>query len=57
MGDSARISNGFLEKRIFKTIGNKMGKFRMLEEEWETKVDRRCARILVELDLREGLFE
>ena len=28
-----------------------------LEEDWESKIDRRCARILVEMDLRDGLFE
>ena len=28
-----------------------------LEPDWETKVDRRCARILVELDLKDGLYE
>ena len=28
-----------------------------LEDDWESKVDRRCARIMVEMDLRDGLYE
>ena len=38
-------------------IGQKIGKFVALEENWEQKVDRRCAKILIEVDLHDGLFE
>lgn len=38
-------------------IGNKIIKFVALEENWDTKVDRRCAKVLVELDVRDGLYE
>ena len=40
-----------------RTIGNKLGKFVSLDKDWESKVDRRCARILVELDLTDSLFK
>ena len=38
-------------------LGNKLGSFVALEQYWEIKIDRRCVRILVEMELREGLFE
>ena len=47
----------FWQKHVLEATGNKLGKFIRLEDEWETKVDRRCTRILVEMDIREGLFE
>ena len=45
------------KEECLREIGNKVGKFVALEKDWETKVDRRCARILVELDLKDGLYE
>ena len=47
----------FWKQHILEAIGNKIGKSINLEDDWENKVDRRCTRILVELDVREGLFE
>ena len=47
----------FWQQHILESIGNKIGKFIKLEDNWAYKVDRRCARILVELDVREGLFK
>ena len=38
-------------------IGDKIRKFVALEEGWEQKVERRCTKILIEFDLREGLYE
>ena len=46
-----------LENEILETIGNKIGKFVALEEGWEQKVDGRCAKILIEVDLCDGMFE
>ena len=39
------------------TIGGKIGKFIALEEGWEQKVDKRSAKILIEVDLCDGLYE
>lgn len=47
----------FWQEECLIAIGNKIGKFVTLEKDWESKVDRRCARILVELDLKDGLYE
>ena len=47
----------FWQERILEVIGNKLGKFDALEDNWEDKIDQRCARILVEMDMRDGLFE
>ena len=47
----------FWQKHKLEGIGNKIGKFIKLENEWEQKIDRRCAGILIELDIRDGLFE
>ena len=47
----------FWKERILEAIDNKLGKFVVLLKEWETKIDRRCLIILVELDMREGLNE
>ena len=47
----------FWQKEIMEAIGSKIGKFTALEEGWEQKVDRRSARILIEVDLRDGLYE
>ena len=47
----------FWEEECMKAIGNRISKFMALEPNWETKVDCRCTRILVELDLKEGLYE
>ena len=57
MGHLTRIADGFWKERILEAIGNKLGKFIALEDDRESKIDRRCARILVEMDLRDGLFE
>ena len=37
-------------------IGNKLGMFISIEDDWEMKVDHRCAIILVEIDMREGIM-
>ena len=47
----------FWQEHILEAIGNKLGKFVTLEKDSETKVDRRCARILVEMEMRGGLYE
>ena len=47
----------FWQQKILEAIGNIIGNFVDLEEDWESKLDRRCTKILVELDLRNGLFE
>ena len=47
----------FWEEECLEAIGNRIGKFVALEPNWETKVDHRCTRILVELDLKDGLYE
>ena len=47
----------FWKQHILESIGNKIRKFIKLEEDWEDKIDRRCTRILIELDMRDGLFE
>ena len=46
-----RIPKIFLQEQILKEIRNKLGKFISLDKKWDKKVDRRCAKILVELDL------
>ena len=45
------------KKEIMEAIGDKIGKFVALEEGWEQKVDRRCAKMLIEVDLHVGLYE
>ena len=47
----------FWQSKIFEAIGTKLGKFIATEENWEEKVDRMCANILVEMNPRDGLFE
>ena len=47
----------FWKKEILEAIGGKIGKFVALEEKWEKKVDRRCEKILIKVDLCNGLFE
>ena len=47
----------FWKKEIMEEIGSKIGKFIALEEGWEQKVDRRSARILIEVDIQDGLYE
>jgi hypothetical protein len=47
----------FWQKSILEAIGNKIGSFVSLEADWDTKFDRRCAKIQVELDVRDGLYE
>ena len=42
---------------MFESIGNKLGKFISMEGNWEEKLDRRCARILVEMAMKDGLSE
>ena len=37
-------------------IENKLGNFISLED-WETKVDSRCAKIMVEMDITEAIYE
>ena len=47
----------FWKKEILEAIGGKIGKFIGLEENWEKNVDRICDKILIEVELRDGLFE
>ena len=47
----------FWNKEIMEAIGDKIGQFVALEEGWENKVDRRCTKILIEVDLCDGLYE
>ena len=47
----------FWQPKLFEAIGNKLGNFIATEENWEENIDRRCAQILVEMDLRDGLYE
>ena len=46
----------FSKKEILEAIRDKISKFVALEEEWEQKVDRRCAKVLIRVELRDGLF-
>ena len=57
MGDLPRLIDGLLAAAYPRSNREKIGKVIKLEDDWDNKVDRRCARILVELDVREGLFE
>ena len=47
----------FLQQHILEAIGNKIGKFIKLEDDWEDKIYRLCAQILIDLAMREGLYE
>ena len=47
----------FWKKEILEAIGDKIGKFVPLEEEWDQKVDRRCTKVLIKVDLCDGLFQ
>ena len=47
----------FWKKETMEAIGDKIGKFLALEEGWEQKVDMRCAKILIEVDLHDRLYE
>ena len=47
----------FWKKEILEAIGSKIGKFIALEDGWEQNLDRRSARILIEVDLRDRLYE
>ena len=47
----------FWKQHILEAIGNKIGKFIKLKEDWEDKINRRCARILIELEMRDDLYE
>ena len=47
----------FWQKETMEAIGDQIGKFVPLEEGWEQKVDRRCTKFLIEVDLRDGLYE
>ena len=42
---------------MLEAIREKFGKFISVEEKRERKIDKRRARILVELDIRNGLYE
>ena len=44
-------------KDALEFIGNKIGKFIRLEDGWDSNIDRHRARILVEVNLMEGLLE
>ena len=46
----------FWKEEYLESIGNKLGKFVALEDGWDTKFDLRCAKILVEKDLRNMKF-
>ena len=52
-----RFSMVFWKEGILVSIGNKFGRFNSLEDDQESKIDRQCAFILVEIDIRDGLFE
>ena len=52
-----RLPMMFWKKEILEAIGDKISKFVALEEEWEQKVDRRCAKILIKVDLHDGMYE
>ena len=52
-----RLPIVFWQAQVLEAIGNRLVNFVSLEENWETKLDRRCARILVEMDLRNRLYE
>ena len=47
----------FRQSKIFQEIGNKLGRFIAIDENWEDKFDRRCSKILVEMNMKHGLFE
>ena len=47
----------FGKKIYLEAIRNKLGKFVSLEDNWEDKTNQRCACILFEMDMRDGLFE
>ena len=47
----------FWKEQTLEVIGNKLGKIVTLEKDWETNIDPRCAIILVELDMKEVLYE
>ena len=47
----------FWKKMIFEAIGNKLGNFIAIEENWEDKIDRRCNRILVDMNMRNDIYE
>ena len=47
----------FWQEEYLEAIGNKLGKFMALEDGWDTKVVHRCAKLLVEMDLRNRIFE
>ena len=57
MGNFSRPPYGILEINIFKAIRNILGKFIATEEKWEEKIDCRCVRILVDMDMRDGMYE
>ena len=42
---------------MLEEIREKFGKFISLEEKRERKIDKRCARILIEMDIRNELYE
>lgn len=47
----------FWQEEMLKSIGNKIGAFAGLEQNWEKKTDRRWAWVQVEKDLKQGLLE
>ena len=47
----------FWQPKLFEAIGNKLGNFIATEENWEENIDRRCAWILVDMDMRDNLYE
>ena len=47
----------FWQEEYLEAIGNKLAKFVALEDGWDTKVDRRCTKFLVGLDLKNRFYE
>ena len=47
----------FWQQHILEAIGNKIGKFIKLEDDWVDKIDLRCAQILIEIDMRDSIYE
>jgi hypothetical protein len=47
----------FRHAKILECIGNKIGQFIRLDNEWESKPDRHWAWIQVEVDLKDGLLD
>ena len=47
----------FWQKLVLEAIRDKLGRLISLEENWDKMIDRLLEKILVELDLRDGLYK